>query len=64
MVLQFLQIKYMMIKSVVSLTHKRNRNALIRYEEARAGHAHDPDTFAIVNKLNAVLASEGTFFML
>jgi hypothetical protein len=39
-------------------------NALMRYEEAKAGHAHDPETFAIVNKLNEVLASEGTFFML
>jgi hypothetical protein len=39
-------------------------NVLMRYEDARAGHAHDPDTFAIVNRLNAVLASEGTFFIL
>jgi hypothetical protein len=36
----------------------------MRYDEASAGHAHDPDTFAIVNRLSAVLASLGTFFML
>lgn len=58
--------KYMIIKSVVSLSYKErgNGDVLMRYEDARAGQAQDPDTFAIVNRLNAVLDPEGTFFIL
>ena len=58
--------KYMMIKSVVSLSYKDRGSGdlLMRYEDARAGQAHDPDTFAIVNRLNAVLDPEGTFLIL